>query len=403
MHAVDHDGETKSRRFPAIMLAIFAAASLWAVSPAQAQAPVRDICDQTDSGERIKCKFGNVIEQQRGTADMIQQMGMLPGNQVDALMKQVERAGKAQGRTGAMSFKQLTKKSEVDCQVQEVIGDGKGDDDGICTSGEDCAEVIGDQIGNDDGICKPQNGAKREMCVQICDSAAVNDNPGNFDDDPASNSADAEIEETLDDLTDQYEEINSMLANQPLDVGVESVALAATGACANVHRARPNANTVAFIVGAAEGARVAADIAERFCDQSVFGANTSAVCAVIEGIAGAGRIVAVALQFEDGDITSNTIDSTYACLQETSDATAAAVDAVGDVSDDISAVDLRVAIVGQQVQNLDQRVVVLDQKVNLLAQNLEAVQLTLVEVIRLLNTPQGKRPGFNASMAHIQP
>jgi len=400
---VIHDGGTRFRRYSMLLPAICAVWALGAGSNVMAQAPVRDACVQTDSGERIKCKFGNVIEQQRGAAEMIGQMGMLPGNQVDALMKQVERAGKAQGRTDAMSFKQLTKKSNVDCQVQEIIGDGKGDDDGICTGGEDCAEVIGDQIGNDDGICKPVNGAKRETCVQICDAPGINGNPDNFDDDPASNSAGQEIEESLDDLTDQYEDINTMLANQPLDVGVESATFAATGACATVHRARPNANTVAFIVGAAEGARVAADIAERFCDQSVFGANTSAVCAVIEGVAGAGKIVAVALQFEDGDITSNVIDSTYACLQETSEATAAAVDAVGDVSDDISAVDLRVAVVGQQVQTLDQRVVVLDQKVNELAQNLQAVQLTLVEVIRLLNTPQGKRPGFSASMAQVQP
>ena len=35
----------------------------------------------------------------------------------------------------------------------EVLGDGIGNEDGVCTSGEACVEVLGDGIGNEDGVC----------------------------------------------------------------------------------------------------------------------------------------------------------------------------------------------------------------------------------------------------------
>jgi hypothetical protein len=50
----------------------------------------------------------------------------------------------------------------------EIIGDGKGNDDGVCEPTEDCkntylinaVEVIGDFVGDDDGLCE-----SNEACI----------------------------------------------------------------------------------------------------------------------------------------------------------------------------------------------------------------------------------------------
>lgn len=375
-------------RFPGLSMLCGMVLLAGIATPAIAQAPLREICDQPDSGDRIKCKFGNIIEQQRGAADLLTTMGMLPPQQQEALTKQVERAGRAQGRADAMQFRQMTRKPQVTCQIKELLGDGRGDDDGICTAGEDCEEVIGDQIGNDDGECKPRNGNNREVCVEICDADAINSNPDNFDDDPMIDSLGRDIEESLDDLTDQYESINTMMLGQPSFQQSLAPSLAtATGNCAAVIRQRPSSVLVAVMVGATEGARVAADVGERFCDQAAFGFSGSSVCAVVEGIAGAAKIISTAYVFEGADIDSTTIDSVFSCLKETSVATSAAVGAVADVSGDLSAVT-------QTVNLVDQRVSVLDQKVNTLATNVEVVQQTLAQIIIILNTPLGQRSEF---------
>ena len=389
------------RRHPGVWPGLCLIVALGSVSQAPAVTPVREVCDQIDSGERIKCKFGNVIEQQRGAAETMGQMGMLPPGQEETLIKHVGRAGRVKGRMGALEFKQLTRKSQVSCQTSEILGDGKGDDDGICASGEDCQEVLGDQIGDDDGICRPRNGMNREVCVEICDADAVNADPNNFDDDPTADSTGRDLEESLDDLTDQYEGINLMMLGESSPVAEASSLASATGACAAAFRQRPSSVLLAVLVGAAEGARVAADVSERFCDQAAFGFSGSSVCAVVEGVAGAAMIIARAYEVEDSDIDSRTIDSIWACLKETSTTTSAAAGAVAAVSGDlmglsqlVSGVDQRVGGVDQRVSGVDDRVGVLDQKVNSLAQQLGLVQQTLVQVIILLNTPQGQRPGF---------
>lgn len=392
---------TRALRSRALLPAIGLAVVLSSLSPALAVAPPPMQCDQPESGDRIKCKFGNIIEQQRGAAELLDQMGMLPPTQADALIKHIDRAGRGQSRSDAMSFKQLTRKAKVECQVKEIIGDGKGDDDGICTGGEDCEEVLNDQIGNDDGVCRPMNGKNREVCVEICDDDAINSDPNNFDDDPNANTTGRDLEESLDDLTEQYEDINLMMAQELSDRTLDQSLQAggssslAGGACSTVLRGRPSSTVTAILVGAAAGARVAADVNERFCDQTAFGFSGSSVCAVVEGIAGAAGVVATAYQVEGADIDSSTIDAIYACLQETSTATAAAVGAVGNVSGDLAAVSQQVTNVNFSVDTVNQRVVALQQKAATLEAQLVETRTMLLEVIELLNTPQGRRTTFS--------
>ena len=343
--------------------------SLWIAAPALAQPPPqRDACDQVDPGERIQCRFQNLIAQQRVTAQMVDSLPTIPASQKQSIMSQVERANRAEGRANSADFMQLTKRNNPSCQIVEIEGDNMGNDDGVCKGNEDCVEVIGDQIGNDDGICRPRNGAKREVCLEICDEEAVRMDPDNFDDDLG-----LDVEEQLDQLTDQYEELNQMLSSEQSLRAAARVLSVAGDDCTAVILSRRSTNLLAGLSGAATGLRIGADVAERFCDQSVFGANTSAVCAVIEGVAGAAMLVSSAFSFEDGVIDSDTIDASYACLQDVSSDVAVVAQGVGDTNTAIAAMQLQLNGIQSQVTSIEQQ---------------------LDDVERLVNTPLGLREGF---------
>ena len=187
-------------------LALFACLAL--ADTAGAVPPVPADCDAVvDSGERIQCKYGNIVEQQLETAAMLANLPDLPQSQQQALMNQANRAENARSRASPIDFQQLTRKTESTCQVVELlIADMPvmgGDGDGICTMGETCSEVIGDGIGNDDGECSPRQGAKREVCVELCDAEALNSDE-NFDEAGIG----GDVEGQLDEMTDQYVELN---------------------------------------------------------------------------------------------------------------------------------------------------------------------------------------------------
>lgn len=125
-------------------------------------------------------------------------------------MNTAMRGQKAQERAKGNDYKQLAKKTAVQCQIAEITTDSKGDNDGVCTGGEDCAEELGDAIGDEDGICKPMNGRNREVCVQICDAEGIDGNPGNFDNAVGDTISD-DLEAQLIESTDQYSELNTEL------------------------------------------------------------------------------------------------------------------------------------------------------------------------------------------------
>ncbi|MGH9750815.1 MAG: hypothetical protein ACRD6R_12935 [Candidatus Polarisedimenticolia bacterium] len=321
-------------------------------------------------------------------------MPSVPEKQKQALMKQVERNDRARGRTSAEEFKQLTKKSKTACQVLEIAGDNMGDDDGVCTGNEDCVEVMGDQIGNDDGICRPRNGRNREACVEICDEEAINSDPGNFDDDPTQPSLGKDVEEQLDDITDQYVELNQML-EQEAQVRSAAGILAGSGdSCATVIAARANVNTFAFLVGLAGGLRMGADIAERFCDQTAFGVNTAAVCSVIEGIAGAGQITATIFQFGDSSVDSDTADASFACLKSLSGDLGTLSGDLGTLSSDVRGIGSAVGDGNAALAAIQTRIDDLQLQLNGLRQMVDGVRGQVAEVRQLLSTPQGQREGF---------
>jgi hypothetical protein len=372
---------TSCFRGSALPFAVAALALLLPAAQASA-APVPEACDQQDSGERLKCRFGNIVSQQRATAEMVTFMDDVPTVQKQAFMKQVERNDRSHGRAPAGDFKQLTRKSRPTCQIAEVMGDGKGDDDGVCTGNEDCVEVMGDQIGDDDGVCRPRNGRNRETCVEICDSEAVDSDPANFDDDPTGDSTGRDIEEQLIDITDQYIELNDLL-EEDMQLRAAAGVLADSGdPCATVIAARANTNLFAFLVGLADGTRIGADIAERFCDQSVLGNNAAAICSIIEGIAGAAKVVATIFQFGDADIDSRTLDASYACLQSLQAS-------VGDSNDSLDALQ-------SQMNRMQSQMDGIEAQIGNLRAMVSQVQGQVGEVRTLVTLPLGQREGFPA-------
>lgn len=335
---------------------------------ANAAPPVPNICDPAtipDKGERLKCHFDNVAAQQTASAEMISQMPEIPANQKMALMNTAMRGKKAQDRATGKDYKQLAKKTAVQCQIAEITTDNKGDNDGICTAGEDCAEELGDGIGDEDGICKPMNGRNREVCVQICDAEGINENPDNFDD-TVSDTISDDLETQLVESTEQYAELNTeldsmMTANSVLQAAADS------GDCNAVLEAR-----VSFEAGliASQAAVTLRGVAGQFstvCELDVAGFNGATACLVTETLAAIAEVVDDSLEYLTSAIDSDTMDATYSCLKDVNASVGESNDALNEIKLQLDQVNLRLDTMQQQLDLANQ---------NLL-------------------TPQGQRDGFN--------
>jgi hypothetical protein len=373
-------------------LALFSVLACFASpGPALAQPPpAPETCDQQDSGARIKCKFGNIIAQQQSTAEMISSMPETSEAQRRALTNKAGQASRAHTRTSEVDFKQLTKKASPQCQIREIEGDGIGNDDGVCKGNEDCLEALNDQIGNDDGICHPRNGRNRETCVEICDAEAINSDPDNFDDDPNQESLGRDVEEQLDEVTEQYVEINDMLGEDAQLRAAVSILAANGDSCAAVITARSNDILLAALLAGDETLRGIADIFERICDQSVLGSNASIACVVLETAAALGSLANATFQSIEGQIDSDTMDQSFACLKGVS----LSVGASGGSADTVHTKldSLRVSA-GENDAALDSIQVRLDT----LQQRVTELQQEITNVKTLLNTPQGRRDEFPTS------
>ena len=338
-----------------------------AAGTAIAAPPVPNICDPSiipDKGDRLKCHFDNVAAQQTSTAEMISGMPEIPANQKKAMMNTAMRGKKAQDRAKGNDYKQLAKKATVQCQIAEYIP-GKGDDDGVCTAGEDCSEELGDGIGDEDGICKPLNGKNREVCVQICDTEGINDNPDNFDNAVGDTISD-DLEAQLVDSTEQYSELNTELETM-MATSAAVQAAAASGNCNAVFETRASFTAGLIASQVAVTLRGVAGQFSTVCDLDIAGFNAAAACLVTETLAAMAEIVDDSLEYLSSEIDSDTMDATYACLQDVNTS-------VGESNDALDEIQL-------ELENVNTRLDVMQQQIDLANQN--------------LLTPQGIRDGFN--------
>ncbi len=337
--------------------------------PSVSSAIAPDSCEQTDSGERLKCKFGNIIKQQEESADKLSSMGNIPQDRTDKLKRQVGKTKNTHGKTEIGDFKQFTKKQKVQCDIVELsIADGgNGDDDGICEGNEICAEDNSDQIGNNDGVCSPKNGKKREMCLEICDDEAIRGNPKNFDDTPGSRGAD--MEQVLDDITDDYVELNGNLDE---GVAVSSMTssfstLSSDDPCQAVMSSRPTQQQLdrSFMA-----TYIAENLSEQFdnvCNYDAAGFNVAVACIVTDGIYIVAKGISDTISSANEGVDSETIDATLACVKT-----------IQESSDD-------------QAQQLDN----IENKLSTVENKLDSALNKLTETIELLETPQGQRSNFN--------
>lgn len=341
---------------------------IFGMGAASAAPPIPASCDEStfhDKGDRLKCHFDNVAAQQTTTADMISEMDEIPMNQKQAMKNTAMRGKKAQTRAQGNDYKQLSKKAAVQCQISEIIGDSKGDDDGVCTSGEDCSEELGDGIGNEDGICKPLNGKNREVCVQICDAEGIDDNPDNFDN-AAGDTISDDLIDQLGDSTQQYAELNTEL--ETMTTAKESIQAAAdSGDCSAIFDARVSFEAGLIASQAAVTLRGVAGQFSKVCGQDAAGFNTNTACIVTETIAAMAEIVDDSLEYLTAAIDSDTMDATYGCVKEVKASVGETNEVLADIQYELVNVNKRLDIVQQQLDQANQ---------NLL-------------------TPQGQREGFN--------
>ena len=332
-------------------------------------APLPKNCDESDSGERIKCKFDNILDQQQAAVGMLSESNSIPISQRDAMKNQVSRSQRAQSRAAPEDFKQLTKRSKSECQVAEIFGDGVGDDDGICKGGnEDCVELMDDGIGDDDGICKRTGKpSEREVCAQICDAEAVNSNPGNFDDDPNADSMGRDLEEQLDESAEQFAELNDVLESEMAMQASFQLSVASGDPCAAIFESRPSFEASLIASQLAVTLRGIAGQAAPVCQFDIAGFNGAIACVITETIAAIAEVVDDSIEMLDAEIDSDTIDASYACMGSLN----ASVGETNDALDDIMS----------ELQDVKSDLVLLREQV--------------AETNRLLTTPQGRRDGFN--------
>jgi hypothetical protein len=325
-----------------------------------------NVCDQSDSGERMKCKFQNIIEQQNESADKLVDMGTIPKERTDKLKRQIGKTMATQGKTEAENFKQLTKKNNTQCDTVELLDhmQANGDGDGICENNETCEEDNSDQIGNNDGVCSPTKGKKREVCLQICDDEAIKGNPNNFDDAPGSRGAD--FDEVLDDITSDYLELNESL-NEQMTVQASLVSLDSTNSeCSSVLSARPTKKQLDNSFMAAYIAENLSEQADNICGLDAAGFNAHVACIVTDAIFIVAKGIADTITSANDDVDSQTTDAIMRCVQ--------ALEASAGEQQD-------------QLEAIESKMDVLDSKMNSTLQKLQ-------ESIDLLNTPQGQRNSF---------
>lgn len=343
-------------------------------NPAAAQPPIPVLCDQTDTGERIKCKFGNILDQQNTATNMLGDMPAIPDNQKKAMTNLADRSNRAKERTQAKDFKQLTKKSNPQCQIAEVLNDGLGDDDGICQGNEDCLEVLNDGIGNDDNICQTKGKpSEREVCVQICDSEAISSNPDNFDD-PTQDSLGRDLEEQLDETTSQYVELNNSLEAGASQQVQFNALMAANTPCAAVFETRPTFLAGLIASQVAVTARGVAGQVGTVCDLDVAGFNATPACLITETIAAIAEIIDDSIDFLDSSIDSDTIDANYACLKNLNAK-------AGDTNDVLNDIKVQLNTVQQKLDTVHGQLGIVQQQIDIVNDQLQ--------------TPQGQRDSWN--------
>lgn len=146
--------------------------------------PPDELCDVKEEGKNIHEAASDLTEAACNTAQIVN--ADVSGVFSSAIKAQTSDAC-TRGRTFLAAshrksdFSQAGKRGVADCYTEEIIGDGIGNDDGICTKDEKydrkldafgCVEDEEAGNGNLNGICEMQSKGKKkqtwETCLEVC-------------------------------------------------------------------------------------------------------------------------------------------------------------------------------------------------------------------------------------------
>ena len=328
--------------------------------------------EYSDTGKRMKCKMENLNDAFDGvvTTALSDDTGAFSEAQKKQLENLNARAKSETGRTSATDFKQMGKKHARDtaCSIQEILGDvtvaqdesgdatrpgfgngvcdpdeGEvciGDEDGICQVAEyvqprpyngGCAEVVGDGIGNDDGVCDPKGGSGRfrEVCIEVCDPdlVLVEGDETNVDRGKAD-----DMEQALDDVTDVLDDANSglegFIATQRLAAEVQlfcdnnALTPCEYLACLGDQERSASSQYIRDLTIGAAAAQLVAETCRDAGDQStpvvfVGGSIDWRIVCLPLGLAANGvSLAATIVELRDDLETAERLDATAACAQQ---------------------------------------------------------------------------------------
>lgn len=339
-------------------------------------APPNDPCEAlTDPGERLDCKAEKLHGQVSRAVDSLtaSDSDLLTDRQKGLLRNARHRAARERERTGPAGFKRLAKKREVDCFVQEFDDatgtdpDDDGNNDGVCDKGELCEEVNTDQIGDNDSKCEKFKEKKGkpiwEPCVEICDPDVIDADDDNFDE-----AIGRDAESTFDDSAVLLADLNDQLESRVSWGGMTSAGATAAvdgDACSDLL-----VGTREFPYVILQTAQAAANVVKTANDscidasrQSSSGFNFSAACVPFAVDMNVIQLAQDAFELQDDSVTGGRVDTAAGCLE----------------------------LLGIEVKENNDKV---DGIADELEQARTRIEARLDELIRLLNTPAGRRPEY---------
>lgn len=319
------------------------------------------LADKPDEiNDKLNAKFETLNESLTDLVDqaVIENPDMFTPAQRDHMRNTRGRANRSRERIHeAGGLKRMGRKAKLECVINELFGDGSGNDDGICEKGEICEEQLGDQIGDEDGECEWKFCGKKELCAENCNEEAIDEVVDNYDTEAIN-----DIEESMNDVTIVLDDASIMLqarAQRMAVIGEIQTVTDLGDKCALLPVSRQRNRSYAelqAIFAAANSTEMAYNICDSACNQDAFGFNCSAVCAVLAGAAGVVKIIAEASELQDDTVTSEQVDAANECIKQ----------------------------LGEEIDGIQEQLGDLN----------EMIEERFNEVVELLNTPQGKRPDF---------
>lgn len=367
-----------------------------------------DGCDDPDAdhGKKMKCKHQKLANVICATSDLANNdpgvSKVFNDRQKQRFARQCEQSQVwANAPDREEDFRQSLKKRGAECYLEEILDDGIGDDDGICTKAEQhkngCAEVLEDNIGDDDGICqeiinvtappdeKNKKSRKRtwEACIEVCDLEEV---AGGSDDDLVDNQRAEMLENALDESAETLRDLNSQLVSSTLALQAEKAVLSDLG---TVYDPPACLGLLLFKGNPQFASPMAADSYNYDTELRPFTYETLNDWRLAANYVQAGEICENAFAYSwSFGLGAESGGSTQAwCI-----VAHYADSIVKDVADGLELLDD--LITGTRVDNMAECLQYIGVKVQTLEDGINEANAKLEETLRLLNLPAGRRPDW---------